>query len=79
MVLRSTVNRQIRTREGFDVKIMRQIIRLRKTLYDIISARTGKSVEAIEKDCDRNKWLDAPGAIDYGLGDAILERMPAND
>ncbi len=53
-----------------------EIIRLRKTLYNIISARTGKAMEDIEKDCDRNKWLDAPGAIDYGLADEILERMP---
>ena len=56
-----------------------EIIRLRKTLYEILSSRTGRSVESIEKDCDRNKWLDAPGAIDYGLGDAILERMPESD
>jgi ATP-dependent Clp protease protease subunit len=53
-----------------------EIIRLRKTLYNIISARTGKAMEDIEKDCDRNKWLDASGAIDYGLADEILERMP---
>ncbi len=56
-----------------------EIIRLRKTLYEILSARTGRSVESIEKDCDRNKWLDAPGSIEYGLGDVILERMPEND
>ena len=53
-----------------------EIIRLRKTLYNIISARTGKTIEDIEKDCDRNKWLDSSGAIDYGLADEILERMP---
>lgn len=52
-----------------------EIIRLRKALYTIISARTGKSTEQVEKDCDRNKWLDAPATIDYGLADAVLERM----
>jgi len=53
-----------------------EIVRLRKALYHILSARTGKTVEQVEKDCDRNKWLDARGAVEYGLADTILERMP---
>jgi len=53
-----------------------EIIRLRKALYEIISSRTGKPIAVVEKDCDRNKWLDASGAIEYGLGDIVLERMP---
>jgi ATP-dependent Clp protease protease subunit len=54
-----------------------EIIRLRKALYSILSSRTGKTEEQIEKDCDRNKWLDAQDTIEYGLADEILERMPA--
>ncbi|RME37566.1 MAG: ATP-dependent Clp protease proteolytic subunit [Planctomycetota bacterium] len=54
-----------------------EIVRLRRTLYEIISARTGKPIEQVEKDCDRNKWLNAQETVDYGLGDKILERMPA--
>ncbi len=54
-----------------------EIIRLRHTLYEIISSRTGKSLEQVEKDCDRNKWLNASETLAYGLGDEILERMPA--
>lgn len=54
-----------------------EIIRLRKALYEIISSRSGKPMEQVELDCDRNKWLDARESIDYGLGDQILERMPA--
>ncbi len=53
-----------------------EIIRLRKAIYEIISARSGKSIEDVEKDCDRNKWLDAHETIEYGLADTILERMP---
>lgn len=53
-----------------------EIVRLRKALYEIISARSGKKLEQVEKDCDRNKWLDARESIEYGLGDQILERMP---
>jgi len=54
-----------------------EIIRLRKSLYEIVSARTGKPLADVERDCDRNKWLSACETVDYGLGDQILERMPA--
>lgn len=54
-----------------------EIIRLRKALYSIISSRSGKKLEQVEKDCDRNKWLDARESVEYGLGDQILERMAA--
>lgn len=53
-----------------------EIIRLRKLLYEIISSRSGKSYEKVEKDCDRNKWLSSSEALDYGLADHILESMP---
>jgi len=54
-----------------------EIIRLRKTIYAIVSSRSGKSLEEVEKDCDRNKWLGASETVAYGLADQILERMPA--
>ncbi len=54
-----------------------EIVRLRKALYAIISSRTGKPMDQVEKDCDRNKWLDARATVDYGLADTILERMRA--
>ena len=54
-----------------------EIIRLRKVLYNIVSARTGKDVETVEKDCDRNKWFSASETVEYGLADTILERMAA--
>ena len=53
-----------------------EIVRIRRRLYDIIATRTGKDLATIEKDCDRNKWLDARETIDYGLADTILERIP---
>lgn len=54
-----------------------EIIRLRKLLYEIVSGRTGKPIVQVEKDCDRNKWLSSQEAREYGIGDQILERMPA--
>ncbi len=53
-----------------------EIVRLRKCLYEIISSRSGTPMKKVEKDCDRNKWLDAGETIEYGLGDEILEKMP---
>jgi len=53
-----------------------EILRLRKALYQIIASRSGKPMEIVERDCDRNKWLDAKETVAYGLGDVILERMP---
>jgi ATP-dependent Clp protease protease subunit len=53
-----------------------EIVRLRKALYGIIASRSAKSLEIVEKDCDRNKWLNAMETVAYGLADQILERMP---
>ena len=54
----------------------REIIRLRKRLYEVLANHTGQSVEQIERDCDRNKWLDAEEAVEYGCADKILQHMP---
>ena len=57
----------------------REIIRLRKRLYGILAHHTGQSEADIERDCDRNKWLNAEETVDYGCADQILERMPEQD
>lgn len=54
-----------------------EIVRLRHLIYEIIAARSGRPFKQVEKDCDRNKWLNAVETLEYGLGDNILERMPA--
>lgn len=54
----------------------REILRLRERLYSILSKHTGQSTEKIEKDCDRNLWLEAKEAIEYGLVDRILQKAP---
>ena len=54
----------------------KEIMRLRERLYTILSKHTGQSAEKIEKDCDRNLWLDADEAIHYGLADRILQKAP---
>jgi ATP-dependent Clp protease, protease subunit len=54
----------------------KEILRLRARLYTILARHTGQTAEKIEKDCDRNLWLDADEAIGYGLADRILQKAP---
>ncbi len=54
----------------------KEILRLRERLYNILSEHTGKDAEQIEKDSDRNLWLEAQEAISYGLADKILQKAP---
>lgn len=54
----------------------KEILRLRSRLYNILAEHTGQSPEKVEKDCDRNLWLEAEEAISYGLVDRILQKAP---
>lgn len=54
----------------------REILRLRSRLYEIFQQHTGKDVKKIEKDSDRNLWLEAEEAISYGLADKVLKKAP---
>ena len=53
-----------------------EILRLRARLYSILAQHTGQTKEKVEKDCDRNLWLNAAEAIEYGLADRILQKAP---
>ena len=59
--------------QASDIEITaRQIVSLKKELYEIISYHTGKPVEVIEKDADRDYWMRALEAKEYGMIDEIL-------
>ncbi|MCH2142682.1 MAG: ATP-dependent Clp protease proteolytic subunit [Phycisphaerales bacterium] len=53
-----------------------EMVRLREALYTIYSNQTGRSMEQIGQDCERNNWLDANGMLEYGLVDRVIERLP---
>ena len=53
-----------------------EMLRVRRRLYDIIVEHTGKDAETVEKDCDRNYWMDAQQTIDYGVADNVLDKIP---
>ncbi len=55
----------------------KHMLRLRDRLYKLMSEFTGKDAEVIHKDFDRNKWLFAEEAMEYGVADNILDRAPA--
>ena len=54
----------------------KEILRLRGRLYNILAKHTGQTAGKIEEDCDRNLWLEAEEAINYGLVDRILQKAP---
>ncbi len=50
-----------------------EIMRLKTTLLEIMAKHTGKSIEEVEKDTDRDYYMDAKQAAEYGLVDQVLE------
>jgi len=53
---------------------LKQMQELRKDLYEILSKHSGKSYKQIEKDSDRDYWMRAAEAKEYGLIDEVLEK-----
>lgn len=58
-----------------DMEISYKLIKkLRDELYVVLSNHTGKPFETIEADCDRDNWMTAAEAKEYGLVDEVLAR-----
>jgi ATP-dependent Clp protease protease subunit len=61
--------------QAVDIEIhAREILRIRETLNKILSSHTGQPVERIANDTDRDFFMSADMALEYGLVDAILEK-----
>ena len=61
--------------QASDIEIAaKQIKQLKGELYEIIAKHSGKSLECIEKDADRDYWMTAQQAVEYGMVDSILTR-----
>lgn len=52
----------------------REILKVKKELYTTISKHSGKSYEEVERDCDRDHWMSASEALDYGIIDDIYQK-----
>lgn len=62
------------TGQATDISIAaREIIRWKRTLAEVIAEHSGKPVEQIEKDSDRDYYMTASEAKDYGLVDHVIE------
>lgn len=59
--------------QATDIQIQaEQILRIKRTLNEILASNTGKPLEVIEKDTDRDNYMTAQQALEYGLIDQIL-------
>lgn len=65
--------------EGTTTEILlhlKEFQRLKKIINEILLRHTGQSLEKVEKDTDRDKFMSAQEAMDYGIVDNVLERLP---
>jgi ATP-dependent Clp protease protease subunit len=63
--------------QSADIEIYtREMLRTRDTLYEIISKHTGKEVEQIKKDADRDNYMTPIQAMEYGIIDRVMDRIP---
>jgi ATP-dependent Clp protease protease subunit len=62
--------------QASDIEITaREITKLKKELYEIIAFHSGQTVEKVERDSDRDYWMTAEEAKEYGMIDEILIRQ----
>ncbi|HHU52927.1 MAG TPA: ATP-dependent Clp endopeptidase proteolytic subunit ClpP [Clostridiaceae bacterium] len=60
--------------QASDIEITAEhIIKTRNRLNQILAERTGQPLEIIETDTDRDRWLDAQEAVEYGIVDHVME------
>jgi len=57
----------------------KEILHMKKVVNDILAKHTGQSIKKIEKDTDRDNFLDAPAAVKYGIVDNILEQRDSKN
>ena len=63
--------------QATDIEIQaREILYLRQRLNELYSRHTGQPIEQIQRDMERDRFLSAEAARDYGLIDHVLERRP---
>lgn len=59
--------------QATDINIeAKEIVRVRKRINNIISNATGQPLEKVEKDTDRNYWLNAEEAVEYGIVNKVI-------
>jgi ATP-dependent Clp protease protease subunit len=60
-----------------DIEIRtKHMLRTKKTMNQLLARLTGQPLERVERDTDRDNYLSAREALEYGLVDSVLERLP---
>ena len=57
----------------------REILRLRERLNNVLAHHTGQSIETIAADTERDRFMEADEAKDYGLVDEVLSNRPEGE
>ena len=66
--------------QASDISIQaKEILRLRDRVNEILAHHTGKSVETVSRDTDRDFFMSAAEAVEYGLVDEVVSRKPKKD
>jgi ATP-dependent Clp protease protease subunit len=66
--------------QASDIEItVAEIKKIKNDLYEVVSHHSGKPVKEIEKDFDRDRWMTAPEAKDYGLVAEVLVTNPRKE
>ncbi|BFM38648.1 ATP-dependent Clp protease proteolytic subunit [Synechocystis sp. LKSZ1] len=66
-------------RQATDIEIeAKEILRIRQQLNEIMAQRTGQTIEKIAKDTDRDYFMSAAEAVEYGLIDKVIESTATN-
>lgn len=61
--------------QASDIEIQaREILKIKKELYEILAFHSGNPIEKVEKDADRDHWMTATEAKEYGMIDEILQK-----
>ena len=60
--------------QASDIEISaRHILKLKNVLYEMLAKATGKDIKQLEKDADRDYWMSAQEAVEYGLADKVIK------
>ncbi len=65
--------------QASDIEITaREILKLKHELYQILSDHTGKDIDIIRRDADRDFWMTSQEALEYGMIDQIVKKAEKN-
>ena len=66
--------------QATDIEIhTKEILTIREKLNNVMANHTGRDLEEVAKDTDRDNFMDGDAAVEYGLIDAVLETRPGSE